>query len=439
MLHLVTTVAILLYGEGLFTLYVTGAARFPFLHLLLGDSLVFCRGEVEFDVAISAFIESCVKIVAEFDVSCVLQLDFYILGGMALHAVFDLKCFFAVMTGAAGFPLFHLGHGDDSSFWSHIVKFRMTEGAVVGIGAFEMRLVSEFYRSRFFYLEVYIRNFVTLDAVLEIESPLAVMAGAAGLAFFHICHGVTSLASEIEYGIMTCLAVILDALLFEVLIVAEYNLAEVGYLHGDIFYVDRISEGAYENRHGQDEKRVPLIHDCLLKNRKESPLQKRNFILLRMRFHILPTCPHLPEVGKRRMPQCRHVDVDAKEGKKRASDQVMGVHKELDPSDHDDPSSQRGDVQQKQAADDHQRQEQKHDEQVAHLLNGVELVVLRGDMGILFAQKVVKKVEKRLCEEPSFDIFHVGDIEFHQTSGHDKIVKYPEKKRDGHRHAGDVV
>ena len=117
----------------------------------------------------------------------------------------------------------------------------------------------------------------------------------------------------------------------------------------------------------------------------------------------------------------------------------MGVHKELDPSDHDDPPSQRGDVHQKQAAGDHQRQEQKHDQQVAHLLDGVEFVVQRNGMGILFAQEVVKKIEKRLREEPSFDIFHVGDIELNQTSGYKKIVKYPEKKRDRNRHARDIV
>lgn len=139
------------------------------------------------------------------------------------------------------------------------------------------------------------------------------------------------------------------------------------------------------------------------------------------------------------MTQCRHIYVDAKEGKKRASDQVMGVHKELDPSDHDDPPSQRGDVHQKQAADDHQRQEQKHDKQVADLLDRVELVVRRGGMGILLAQEVVKKIEKRLCKEPSFDIIHVGDIELDQTSGNEKIVKYPEKKRDRNSHAGDIV
>jgi len=117
-----------------------------------------------------------------------------------------------------------------------------------------MYLVTEFHRSRFFNLKGYIRDLVTLDAILESEGSFAVMAGAAGLAFFHICHGVTALTSEIVNGIMTCLAVILDALLFEMLVVAEYDLAEVGYLHGDIFYVNRISEGENENRHSQDEK-----------------------------------------------------------------------------------------------------------------------------------------------------------------------------------------
>ena len=159
--------------------------------------------------------------------------------------------------------------------------------------------MTESHRSRFFDLNVYIRNFVTLDTVLEIESPFAVMAGAAGLAFFHICHGVSSFASEIENRIMTCLAVILDALLFEVLVVTEYDLSEIGYLQGDIFYVNRISEGAGENRHGQDEKRVPLIHDTLLKNKKESPLSKRNALFIADVFPFLPTLSTSAGSGKK--------------------------------------------------------------------------------------------------------------------------------------------
>lgn len=148
----------------------------------------------------------------------------------------------------------------------------MTEGAIVRIGAFKVRLVRESHWSCFFDFEVHIRNFVTLDTILEIESPFSVMTGAAGLAFLHIGHSESVLASEVENGIMTCLAVVLDALLLEVLVVAEYDPAEVGYLHGDIFYVNRISEGTGENRHGPNQKHVPLIHDTLLKATKESPL-----------------------------------------------------------------------------------------------------------------------------------------------------------------------
>jgi hypothetical protein len=112
-LHLVTAITIRLYAKGLFALYVTGAARSPFLHLLHRDSLVFRRRKVEFDMAIAALIQAGMKFVAEFDVPRILKLEIYILGGMALRTVFRLKCPFAVMTGTTGFPLFHLSHSDN--------------------------------------------------------------------------------------------------------------------------------------------------------------------------------------------------------------------------------------------------------------------------------------------------------------------------------------
>lgn len=165
----------------------------------------------------------------------------------------------------------------------------MTYRAVVCIGAFEVRLVSEPHRSRFFDLKGNIRDFMALNTIFEIESPFAVMAGAAGFAFLHIGHGEPVLASEIEDGIMTCLAVILDALLPEVLVMAEYDLAEVGYLHGDIFYVNRISEGTSENRYDQDEKRVPLTHDILPKNEKNSSIETQRSLIA----DVFPSLPIL--------------------------------------------------------------------------------------------------------------------------------------------------
>jgi len=191
-------------------------------------------------VAIAALVHARVKFVAEFDVPRVLQLEIYILDGMTLYTFFSLKGFFAVMTGAAGLPFFHLGHGD-RLFCRHIVDLGVADGAFISA---EMLLVTEGHRPRFFYFNSDIRNLVTLDAIIEIEGPFAVVAGAAGLAFFHICHGVTVLASEVENGVMAGLAVIFNAFLSEVLVVAKYHLAEIGCLKGDIFDVNCISEGA---------------------------------------------------------------------------------------------------------------------------------------------------------------------------------------------------
>lgn len=156
-------------------------------------------------------------------------------------------------------------------------------------------------------------------------------------------------------------------------------------------------------------------------------------------FYLFPSCPHLAEMGKRRMPQRGHVDVDAEKGKKGAGDQVMGVHEELDPSDHDDPPPQRCDVHQEETAGDNERQEQEHDEQVAHFLDGIELVVQRGVMGIFSPQKIFKEIEESLSEDPLFDIVQIGDIDFYQIPRYEQIVKYPKEEGDRYGHAGDIV
>lgn len=107
-----TAVTILLDGKCLFAFHMTGAARSSFLHLLHRDSLVFRRGEVEFDMTISTLIEPRMKFVAEFHVPRILQLEIDILGWMTLHTIFRFKCLFAVMAGATGLSFFHLSHSD---------------------------------------------------------------------------------------------------------------------------------------------------------------------------------------------------------------------------------------------------------------------------------------------------------------------------------------
>ena len=107
---------------------------------------------------------------------------------------------------------------------------------------------------------------MTLNAILQIGGSLAVVARAAGLAFFHISHGVAVvLAPEVINGIVTGLAVIFYTFLFEVLVVVEYDRAEMGDLECDIFDVDRICERANEDRDDQYKKSGPLPHDCLRK------------------------------------------------------------------------------------------------------------------------------------------------------------------------------
>ena len=112
-LHFMTAVAIFLYAEGLFPLVMAGAAGFRRLHLgHRNASLVLCRGEVKLCVAVSALVEARVKFMAEFDVARIFQFVFHVLDGMTLRAFIDFECPFAVMTGTAGEPLFHLGHRD---------------------------------------------------------------------------------------------------------------------------------------------------------------------------------------------------------------------------------------------------------------------------------------------------------------------------------------
>jgi hypothetical protein len=142
----VTAVAILLYGEGLFVVYVTGAAGFSRLHLRHRDSLVFRRGDEELDMAISTLIQAHVKFVAEFDIPRIFQLEVYLLYGMTLCAIIRLKDIFSIVTGAAGPSFIHQSHGN-RLFYCQIENLGVTGVAMTGP---EMFLVTECHRPRFF-------------------------------------------------------------------------------------------------------------------------------------------------------------------------------------------------------------------------------------------------------------------------------------------------
>lgn len=245
--------AILLYGEGVLAFEMAGAARFGRLHLRHCHPLVLRGRLIEFDVAIAALVHACVQLVAELSVSRILHLEFHLPDGMAPGAFIDLEGAFAVMAGAAGLPLFHLGHGD-RLLGNQVVEPGMADSALVG--GDEMLFMTEGHRSGLPDLHDHIPDFMALYAIGETEGLFAVVAGAAGFPLFHVRHGETDpggLRSEVENGIVAGLAVVLDPLLQEVPVVAEYHLAEIGYLDGDILDVDGISERTGQNRPAQDQ------------------------------------------------------------------------------------------------------------------------------------------------------------------------------------------
>jgi hypothetical protein len=210
-------------------------------------------------VAIAAFIQAGMQIMAEFYVSRILYLEIHVFRWMATRAIFYLKRPFAVMTGAAGLAFFHLGHAHGLAR-AYLVKSGVANAAFIGI---QMFFVSEDHWSRFFYFNNDVRNFVTFDALLDIKGFFPVVAGAAGLAVPHIRHVVTGSFLDVENGVVTGLAVIFNSLLPKMVVMIEGYLAEISYFEGNIFYVNPISMRKGNNGDYQDEERITKSHGYL--------------------------------------------------------------------------------------------------------------------------------------------------------------------------------
>ena len=213
-----------------------GFCRFHFGH---GNSLVFRRGQIEFVVAVAAFIHARMQLMAEFDIPCILDLEIDFLYGMTPQAFLDLKGFFAVVASAAGLSLFHLRH-TDGLIPSRFIKFGMTAPALIPCGVL---LVAEDDMSRFFYFKNYIRNFMTFVAILDVKRLFPVVTKAAGFPFFHICHGVRCLFLDVEDGIVAAFAISSGAFLVDMKIVIEFYLAVIPAAKMDILDVYSIGEG----------------------------------------------------------------------------------------------------------------------------------------------------------------------------------------------------
>ncbi len=365
---------------------------------------------------------------AEFYVSRILYREFHVLYRMTPQALPCIKTIFAVMAGAAGVAFFHLGHAYRLA-WSCIIKSGVATSAFIGVYMFFM---AEDHRPRFFYFNSDVRNLVTFDALLNIKGFFPVVAGAAGFAIPHIRHVVTDSFFDVENGVMTGLAVIFNSFLPDMVVVIECYFAEMSYLEGDIFYVNPISIRKGNNGDYQDEERITKLHGYL-------PPEKSNEAKVLVAIYLFPAGPHELEMGKGRVSQRCHVYVDAKEGKERTGNKVMGVNKQSNAPDHDDPFPQGSQIHKQNSADDYEGHKYEHDHQVTKFLDGVELIFHSGGMGILLTEKIVEKIINRLPQDAPPYVIQVRDIQFSQASGYEKIVKYPEKKRNGNYHASRIV
>jgi hypothetical protein len=195
-------------------------------------------------MAVSAFIHTRMQLMAELCVPCVLDLEIHIFRGMATRAFLYLERSFAVMAEAAGLALFHLVHAD-RLVPPCFVKFGVANPALLACG---MYLMTEDDRTRFFYLKCYIRHLVAFIAILDVKGPFSVVTCTAGFSFFHICHGVADIFSDVENRIMAGPAVIPDSFLFDMKIVIEYYLAGIGSLKSHI--PDIQSQSGRKNENG---------------------------------------------------------------------------------------------------------------------------------------------------------------------------------------------
>ncbi len=65
----------------------------------------------------------------------------------------------------------------------------------------------------------------------------------------------------------------------------------------------------------------------------------------------------------------------AEEGKEGTGNDIMSTHEKLEPPNHNNPCPERSDIHEEESAEDDERQEQEHDHEVTHFLDGIELII----------------------------------------------------------------
>ena len=109
--------------------------------------------------------------------------------------------------------------------------------------------MAECDRAGCFNFKSYLRDFVTLDAFINIKGTFPFMACAARFPLSHVLHSVMVFVSKIEDRVMTGFAIIFNSGLFEMLTVAEYHCAEICSFEGYILDVNRKGIRRKKQRH----------------------------------------------------------------------------------------------------------------------------------------------------------------------------------------------
>lgn len=172
-------------GKGILAV-MAGAAGFTFFHV--GHGVMFGAGPVckEFRVAIGTLVHAEMEVVAEGGVGN--SLDFERHGFRRRHSLVAFaavaghrKCLLAVMAGAAGFPLLHLGHGNLPGTDNILVAMA---GAAFAAELGDVKLVLEDRISGPLHLEDYWAGlaFVAANAFSVIGNAEGLDAGVAGAA-----------------------------------------------------------------------------------------------------------------------------------------------------------------------------------------------------------------------------------------------------------------
>ena len=228
-------------GRGVLSI-VTGAAGLAIFHFSHADLLSPAGCRVKTGVAVAAVVAFDVFGMFEVGRSGFLDLEDYVFGWMTGGTAFDIKSRFSIVTGAAGFPLLHIGHGCALVGAGHKLC-RVARAAVRA--DFQVFLVAEMRCSGCSDRIDDLFDLVAVDALLKREGVFTIVTGAAGFSFFHSSHSDSvALSLGGEQAGMTVAAVVA----FDVFGMFEEGRPGFLDLEGDL--LDRVTGGAFVDPKG---------------------------------------------------------------------------------------------------------------------------------------------------------------------------------------------